>query len=261
MRFKNFQLIINQGIPTIEDIINISENGSKFVKDYYSDWYEIQKTFFEDRFLWIYCQYNNAKLYRDVVLDGSRDVEERNPRGKSQVELYKQLFFCYDWKTKLFYTNNMDKRGFVQYYFSNALSKDVEIKNIYTSLEEFQDSVKAIKQLKFVQERNIQNFIQDSIFQQQVNIFGLDCPEKITMQIDYGNTPIEQAKKAIQKFRQWKDSGNFESIILIGVDDTEVEQSFDFSSLIKSIPVEVLKNENGRYDPEEVKVKFLNEIR
>lgn len=261
MKFKNFQLIIDQKEPLRDDIIKISEQGLGIVKDYSSDWYEIKKEFIENRFLWIYCQYNNANIYREVVLDGDHDIERKNPRTKNQVELHKQVFFCYDCKTNLFYTDNLEKRGFIKYYFKDTLQKDIILKNVYASLDDFQEKVKAITGFKFIQMRNIANLLDDSIFQKQANIFGLDLPEKISMSVDYGLKPIGAIKGLLQNFKHWHDIGSFEKILLIGVDDNEVEQTFDFSSLMQHIELSVKKDDNERYDAEEVRVEFLNNIR
>lgn len=261
MKFKNFQLIIGGSEPTKSDIKKIEQTGLSIVKDYGKDWYAITKEFINDRFLWVYCEYDNATIYKDNVLNGDNDKNEVNPRTKSQVELRKQLFFCYDTKIKLLYINNIEKRGFIEHYFSDTLQKNVLIKNIYKSLDDFQNSVKTIKSLRFVQERNFMNLAPGTIFQKQANIYGLNAPQKITMQVDYGNTPIEQAKNALQNFSKWRQSGQFESIILVGSDDSEVEQSFDFSSIIQAIKIDTEKNSNGSYDKDEVKRIFLNEIR
>lgn len=261
MKFKNFQLIIADDIPTKTDIQKICNIGMHYVKDFGSDWYEVDKSFIEERFLWIYCQYDNATIYNDFVFNGESDEKELNPRKKPQVELRKQFFVCYDTKTGLLYMNNIEKRGFVKHYISYSVQKEALIKNIYTTLEEFQNAVKVIKTLKFVQERNIMNNVPNCIFQQQANIYGLDNPEKIMMQVDYGGTPIGQAKNALQSFKKMRDSGEFESIVLVGLDDLDVEQSFDFSSLIQAIEITVEKNENVRYNAEDVRNSFLNRIR
>lgn len=261
MKFKNFQLIIDDNMPKIDDLQKIAQNGLLFIKDFGSDWYEVEKSFEEERFLWLYCEYDNATIYNENILDGEKDEKQRNPRKKLQVELRKQLFICYDANKKLLYMNDIEKRGFVKHYFSDTLQKTTYIKNIYASLDDFQNSVKTIKQLKFVQEKSIVNLEPTSIFQRQANIFGLDMPEKITMQVEYGNTPIGSVLKRLQEFEKWKNRGDFESIILVGVNDSSVEESFDFSSIIKAIEVKASKTENGRYDPEFVKSEFLKKIR
>lgn len=261
MKFKNFQLIIDGDVPKKSDIQNIFNLGMSYEKNHGSDWYEITKDIIEDRFLWLYCEYDNSKLYNENVLNGENDEKEANPRTKSQVELRKQLFICYDMNTNLLYMNNIDKRSFVKHYISYTLQKKVDIKNIYATLEDFQNAVKSIKTLKFVQLNNLMNRIPDSIFQQQANIYGLDSPSKITLQVDYAKTPVKEIKNALQNLKNKKQLGEFESIILIGLDDQEIEQSFDFSSIIKAIEITIIKNENSRFDPHEVMLNFLNRIR
>ena len=60
---------------------------------------------------------------------------------------------------------------------------------------------------------------------------------------------------------QKKDQGYFSDIILIGEDDFGIEQSFDFTSIIKNIEVAVRKNEDDRYDENEVERNFFEKIR
>lgn len=72
---------------------------------------------------------------------------------------------------------------------------------------------------------------------------------------------MAKIQKTIQNFKMSKDNGEFESIILIGLDDDSIEQSFDFSSMIKAIEINPSKNENRRYAPHNVRTEFLNKIR
>ena len=50
-------------------------------------------------------------------------------------------------------------------------------------------------------------------------------------------------------------------VIVIGVDDEGVEQTFDFSSVIKRIDISPIKDENEQYDPREVRELLLAELR
>lgn len=119
-----------------------------------------------------------------------------------------------------------------------------------------------LKKLKFTQYRNISNTLdKESIFMQQANELGLDMPEKIMMQIEYPNTFVGNLKNGIQILKKKKDQGYFSDIILIGEDDFGIEQSFDFTSIIKNIEVAVRKNEDDRYDENEVERNFFEKIR
>lgn len=261
MKFKEVQLIINDKKPTKEDMIKIKENGLKFVKEYHQNWYEVDSCFIEGRFLWIYFEYDNSQLYNENIYNGEKDKKESNPRTKSQVELRKQFFICYDTSNELLYTTDLDKRNFIEYYMYITLQKDVKIKNIYASLEDFEKKVKTISSLRFTQIDNIINELPGSLFRQNANLFGFDLPKKMITKIEFHNEPIKKLKSKLNKFVSYKNDIKVQDIILIGHDDKGVEQSFDFNSIIKNIELKVNKNNDSRYDPIEIQKAFLDRIR
>ena len=68
-------------------------------------------------------------------------------------------------------------------------------------------------------------------------------------------------KNGIQILKKKKEQGYFSDIILIGEYDFGIEQSFDFTSIIKNIEIAVRKNEDDRYDENEVERNFFEKIR
>ena len=257
MKFKMFQLLIDDKDPTLSDLETILKIGPSYVKDYYSDWYKIEMELIGERYLWFYIQHENAKLYSDTVLDGETDTEEDNPRSKNQVELKHQFFACYDLAEKHFYLSNYDKKGFVQYYIGYSIGRDVSIKNIYASLEEFQKSITTIESVKFVQHDSLYNRTPDSMFTKTSDLLGFGVPKKLKMQVDYGVSMSGIVKNKLQELKQKYDGNQFEHIVVIGKDDLDIEQSYDFSTVLELMEIDVVKNENGRYDNANVKSEFL----
>lgn len=260
MQFKTCQLIIETS-NKIEDDMNtvVTLGNSKMI--YNNEIYYIIKKIVKKKYLWLYCQYDNAKLYGDIVVDTKNEKEHKNTRKKTNIELRQQLFVVYDFDSHVLYLNNINKKNFVKKYIAEILQVEVTIKNIYASLIEFQNSIKALKKLKFTQYYNIMNAgKKNTIFMQQVNELGLDMPDKITMQIEYPNIPIGSIKNGLQNIKERRDMGIFQDIVLIGIDDTGVEQHFDFTSLIKNIDLNVEKNENERFDPAEIEKCFFQRI-
>lgn len=95
MRFKTFELIVGGATLTLQDVQQIHENKqSNFLNN--SDLYLIESEIIEERFLWLYCQYNNTELYNSTVWNNSTNTKEHNPRKKNQIECRYQLFICYD---------------------------------------------------------------------------------------------------------------------------------------------------------------------
>ena len=95
----------------------------------------------------------------------------------------------------------MQKRAFLSEYFSVILNKNVGTKNIIRSLDDFQQIVNTLKQVKFIQQRNIMTTSTGSIFEQTANIYGFDAPQRMYMKLDYNSTPIKKMKGFIHKLK------------------------------------------------------------
>ena len=261
MEFKAFQLIIGGQIPTTNEILSIAAHGQSTYRSA-TELYLIERSMEDDnRFLWISCRYDNAELYSDEVYDEESEQLQKNPRRKSQVEPRKQLFICYDIAQAVLYLSDPAKKAFVKGYFHLTLQKTVEIKNIYSSIDDFEATVRFLKSARFAQRRCTYNLTEDSIFNRVSNIYGFDIPDKIKLKIDWTQIPIENARGFIRRMKNMYDSGACDDIIFIGLDDNQVEQSFNLSTIIKSININVTKDENQHYDSDEVKNSLLHEIR
>lgn len=260
MKFKTFQLIIGTDHPTNADLLKVVEYGPQVFR-HGEELFEIEKSLDENRFFWMSCRFDNAEIYSDHVWNSESEEFEGNPRAKSQIECRKQLFICFDSRDKLLYMSDMQKRPFLKRYLNHILQKDVAIKNIIHSIEDFQERVRILKSATFIQMNNIMNQVPQSIFKQTADIYGLDAPAKITLKVDYGSSPVGVVRTAIQNYKQKLDSSEFERVILVGEDDSGLEHSFDFSSIIQSLDLQLEKDENGHFDSSEVNHLLLNIIR
>lgn len=262
MKFKTMQLIVDNDCPTSKDLQKIVDNGKHYVKEYYSDCYKIESKMIDDRYLWIYVEYENAKPYNDTIYDGKDDEERQNPRRKTEVELRKQFFTCYDLGTKRLYTTKHDKKGFLEYYFSDTLQKDIIIKNIYSSLDEFENSIKTLESIKFTQVNNLYTISgENSMFKREADILGFGLPEKLKMQIDYGKNLTGEIKNSLRCLQKRYRSDEFEHIVIVGKDENNIEKAFDFSTRLESVEIQAMKDENGRYDNNDVLFLFKDALR
>lgn len=156
--------------------------------------------------------------------------------------------------------SDIGKKGFIEAYIGSTLSKKVQIKNIYASIDDFDNCVKTVKKLKFVQVKNLITTAPGSSFEAQCNIYGFDAPKKISSYIDFDNVPWAEIRASIRLLEQKRNNGELEKVVLVGHDDSGVEQSFDFRNLIHSIEVIVDKNEDKMLDNKEVQTSFLNHV-
>lgn len=261
MRFGTFLLRVD-GVreAELEDFKTVVDHGPKiFQPEHQRYLYVIETEIIENRFFWMSCEYDDAVRFRNYVVDSTTGEREPNPRKKSQVEPRQQFFACYDTEKHILYASDLNKRAFLQVYLEHATQKKFYINNVYASVDEFCARVKSIRGFHFIQVDNM--FArQGEVFNQISDIWGVDAPNKIKLSISYPDIPIHGGGRGLVD-RIHRDKNQFENVIIIGCDDDGVEQTFDFSSIIKRVTISPFKDDDAHYDSLEVKTLLLAELR
>lgn len=259
MKFSSLLLYVNDEFPTKRVFEQVKDKGTQFYrKGKYL--YKVEQEFISERYYWMYFQYDNENLYSDIVLDTSDNCEKQNPRPKSQVELRSQLFACYDFRTETLYVSDYAKKNVVSNYIADMLQVETNVKNIFKSLDDFMAANKRLKTITFTQKRVIQATAPDSILKKVANVYGLDLPEHAKIKLDYGASPIGIVKHKMQDWKRLRDEGEFENIVIVGIDDDGIENSFNFSTMVSAIEIELSKNDDDRYDPIVVQPLLIREL-
>lgn len=147
LKFKALHIIIEGHSSIYDDVKKIISFG-KNKYEHNNEVFLIEKKIVDNRYLWMYCQYENSKLYGEIVLDTEKEKQHKNTRKKNEIELRKQLFLILDTESHLLYLSDIAKKGAIKTYFSEELQADIIIKNLYSSLDEFQKSVKILKKFQ-----------------------------------------------------------------------------------------------------------------
>jgi hypothetical protein len=85
-------------------------------------------------------------------------------------------------------------------------------------------------------------------------------PNRSKVKLDYGDTPIGAIRDAMRNWKVKREAGEFEDIVVVGKDDRGVEEVFNFQTVISSVEANVIKDDNGRFDPEAVKASLINQL-
>ena len=260
MKFGTFLLRVD-GVreAEIEDFGFVKEVSQRiYAPDTQKFLYEVDNEIIDNRFYWMSCDYDDAAKFRDYVVNNKTGAREPNPRSKSQIEPRQQFFACYDTEKHYLYVSDLSKRNFLQSYLTNSAQRDFQINNVYTSVEEFCSRIKSIRGFKFTQVNNLFSR-SGEVFNQVGDMWGLDAPNSIQLKVSYGDIPVREGKALVDRFH--RDRAQFENVVIIGCDDDGIEQTFDFSSVIKRIQIKPCKDENEHYNPQEVKDMLLQELR
>lgn len=259
MKFRGYQLIIDEGLPGLEDlkpfIYDVQEHFD--LNEYH---YHSTKVFDEKRFLWVNTFYDDGNLYSEHVYNQANKEDEKNPRRREQLELRHQLFFCYDFKKHRIYLNDDTKKAFVKKYIGDSVQMSVKIKPIIADLDFFIEHLRELKSVSFVQEDNLCNKIPGEIFDRQINALGLDTPERLKVKLEYGSLPHDRARAVLQSLKKMYKKAQFQNLIAVGVDDQGLEECFDFQNMLTTVEIEVDKDSNGHYDGNEVREAFIQKI-
>lgn len=259
MKFSTLLLLDGDEPATLEAMNQVCAVGlSKYNPLGQKNLFVFEKEIIDDRFFWLSCEYDDAASFVDYVINKDTGEREPNPRNKSQIEPRKQFFACYDTHGKFLYISDLSRRTTFSSYLSYSVQRVFTVKNVYSDVNDFCNRIKTIRGFTYTQVDNLFGRGSD-IFQQVGNMWGQDLPSKVYIKIGYNDIPIHQGRGIIDKLHQKREE--FQNVIIVGCDDEGIEQTFDFSSIIKRIEINPEKDENEHYDPDEVRSLILAELR
>ena len=259
MKFRAMMLYIDDEFPTKAVFEKLSQVGNEFHRKN-NLLFSVDHGFIGENRYWMYFQYDNENLYTDMVVDTIDNETKSNPRPKNQVELRQQLFACYDLERNLLYVSDYTKNSSIKGYLEEMLQKSVSIKNVIKSLDEFVETVRYLKSVTFAQRRSLFTTTEDSIFKKQADLYGLDLPERSKLKVDYGHSPVGVVRATLQNWGMKRDSGEFDEVFVVGVDDEGFENSFNFSTMLSTIEIDLSRDENYRYNPDSVRLLLLEKL-
>lgn len=252
--FSAFQLIVDEKTPNIKEFLEYQEEQY----DTKENIYRITTQKIDNKYYWIYMEYGGELPYGEKVYDKEKSEILNNPRTKSQAELNKQLFCLYDFELNTFYISDGRKKSFLEEYLKHKLSKDIVIKRFFKSPQEFIDYVKTIENISFTSKNNLFS-INNDMFEDSKDIFGLGQPENFRMDIAYnGRKVTENFKTKFFNLLSKKNNSEIQSLVCIGKDDNKMEAIFDISSFTQTVSLSLKKDELGRYEQNAVKQNLLN---
>lgn len=262
MLFKSYSLIVDETYPDVSLLQRIADQGVQRTnsKDFS---YKYSIRFEEGRFLLLAVDFDDGK-YSETVFDTESETEKKNPRKRYELEYAVQFFACYDAEAKELYLSNPQRKSAIKLLFAEFIDPKLKvyIRERLTSVEEFAKVVQAIKRVKYTQTRNLVNMNPEGLFSQGYNPLGLEMPDKLISTLEY-DTGIHAAA-VIDKLKALFNSGKtkeIDSLEILGIDDEGFEQLFSLEKVVKSIPVTIEADEDGRYDPEQVFTLLLAKLK
>lgn len=241
--FKTMQLIVDNLAPTETILESINSSPTKSINIGDISYIFTTKYNKEEKYLWMYGQFENSKIRNEFVYDKFTYEAEKNPRNNNQIEYKHQLFAMYFISNKTLYLSNLQKKEQFAKYLSDVLQKEVIIKSYYKGINEFVEGIKTLKKLSFTTKHDL--FTErDGIFETVANIFGLDCAEAISIEADYKRMLVSDiGQKFFSRIKNQKDNDQIDNIVLCGYDDNDIEKTLDINNYVESISINAVPDE------------------
>ncbi|MGE9917623.1 hypothetical protein ACQRCW_02345 [Desulfovibrio sp. SGI.082] len=195
------------------------------------------------------------------VYDRLLNREVPNKRNENEAEWLSQTFAVYDFRTKIFYLSNSNKKVDIKALFEIIL-KDrekitVEILNIYKDVNDFIKEVNQIGKIKFTR-----------IPDPQMNIFSdrkefdprwADGASSFSVELRYKNkyAAAERLKKLLSR----QPGEEVQGLMCIGYGDEKVEKIFKVDSFIEKLTIDAQRNERGLYEDSLVFFQLMEKLR
>ena len=182
------------------------------------------------------------------VYDRLLNREVPNKRNENEAEWLSQTFAVYDFRNKIFYLSNSNKKADIKALFGIILKgrekTPVEILNIYKNVDDFIKEVKQIGKIKFTR-----------IPDPQMNLFSdrndfdprwAEGASSFSVELRYTNKNIAVAR--LKRLLSRHPGEDIRGLMCIGYGDERVEKIFKVDSFIEKVIVDAQRNERGLYE-------------
>lgn len=161
----------------------------------------------------------------------------------------------------MLFLSNSKKSGFIEEYLRIYLEKEISIKKIYTSAEDFLQILHLIDNVRLIS-YNSDLFSQSTgLFDESSNIFGLGNPDQLSLELKFHKA--SKTASFIDKFLNWKNriaKCELDNLICVGRDDKNMEIIFNTDSFANRIDVKAEQNNNGMFNDQYVEEALANKI-
>lgn len=262
LTFKSYSLLVDENYPDPELLKQINELPVR--RSSCGDYsYKYSTRYEEGKFLFISVDYDDGK-YSDIVYDTENDNEKENPKKRYEIEYKEQFFACYDIINKELYISDSQRKAAIKSLFSTVLTPDkkTRIRERLSSVEDFADTVKLIRRIKYTQTKNLVTAQPGGLFSQRFDPLGLEIPDKLVSTLEYDSgihvKPIIDKLRGIFNKHGTKE---IESLEILGEDDEGFERLFSLDKIVKGLSIDIDPDEDGRYDSEAVFSLLLEKLK
>lgn len=200
----------------------------------------------------------SAEPRDDFVIDINSKEKRENPRKETEIELLKQLFVYYDFKTNLLYLSDIRFRKHFEDIIHKIIGNNYILKGIYKEKAAFLEIIKTVEEIKFVTQNDL--FSADSKKKTAlVDLTGVTDDIDLTLDIKT-NSHRFRPLKFLKELMEEEDKYALSGLLIRGKDDKGLECVYNQENFIRKINISAEKI-SGKFDVEDVRKNIQREIK
>ncbi|QCC84433.1 hypothetical protein DDIC_00770 [Desulfovibrio desulfuricans] len=183
-----------------------------------------------------------------TVFNRELNSEQPNSRTEAEAEWNSQTYGVYNFKNKILYISNINKKCFFELIIKDRILKNdganVMISNIYKDVDTFVKEISKADKIVFARK----NADQVSLFSDpdQFDPKWSVGAESFSVELKYSKIKVFREK--VFEFWNLAKKKEISNLICIGCGDDNLEKVFKIDKFIEKISVDVQKNERGLYE-------------
>lgn len=210
-----------------------------------------------DNYIFLTVESGTTEPRDEYVIDKTSKQKRKNPKKETEIELLKQLFAYYDYKTNLLYLSDVRNRKLFEEIIHKITRKNFILKGIYEEKEKFLELLSNVEEIKFTTKDNL--FSENSIQRNSlINLVGTNTFTDLTLDIKTNShkfNPINFIRNLMADENNYKISG----LLIRGKDETGFEHVYNQQTFIKKIIIDAEKY-SGKFNPDDIKITLQKKI-
>lgn len=260
INFNKLQLI-EESFDSTERFVAPTKDTFKAIESQFhllidDTYYEINTETTND-YIWFAFDYGKPNPIDDTLTNINTGRKKDNPRNIDEAELLHQLFAFYDFSNQLLYLSSLHKTSLFELMLAEQLQIKVSVKKVYKSADEFIKVLKQVDEISFTEIADL--FNHDSKKRQAlIDLTGTDAPDRFTLMAKYSKN--RDIVGFIKELMSSKQDHYLKELVIKGVDNDDFEFVFNVDSFIQKIIIPINKDENGKFDPIDVKSILVSRL-
>lgn len=208
-------------------------------------------------YFWLYVEYNKLNPRRENIYNIETKKERPNERTHLEVELIKQNFFLYHYKSNILYIKNLDDKNILiemLTQYNQGIKYSIES---FYSLEEFMSKLKSVNKISFVDAEGLFGTLRTHL-----NLDAKAYPDIFQLTLQYEHNPIliDKIKSFLEYLIRENSNYKIKNLIIKGLDENDFETIFKKNTFTQKIGISPSKNSEDMWDYQDVKKLLLEEI-